>query len=110
MTEYGRVSGVTNGAAASATEPGISTPYDDDNETSVQTTYVGQTAGTYLPAQTISYTYNPSCSTASMATPAGTFSYGYDADGRPNSLTNPFSETSTWTYLDSAGCARFVSG
>jgi len=96
-----RVAAVTDGAAASATGPGIVPAYDDDdNTTSVQTTYIGQTAGTYLPTQTISYTYNPDGSTATMATPAGTFSYGYDGDGRPNTLTNPFSETTNWTYLD----------
>jgi RHS repeat-associated protein len=98
---YGRVSGVTDGAAASPTGPGILPAYDDDDDTtSVQTTYIGQTAGTYLPAQTISYTYNPDGSTATMVSPAGTFTYGYDADGRSNSLTNPFSETTNWTYLD----------
>jgi len=35
-----------------------------------------------------------------MSTPAGNFSYQYDASGRPVSVTNPFSETSTFTYLD----------
>jgi len=33
-----------------------------------------------------------------MTTPAGTFSYSYDTVGRPASMTNPFSETTNWTY------------
>jgi RHS repeat-associated protein len=59
---------------------------------SVSTTYTG------LPAQTISYTYNPDGSRHTMATPAGTFTYGYDGGGRASSLTNPYGETTGWTY------------
>ena len=33
-----------------------------------------------------------------MTTPAGTFDYSYDAAGRPANMTNPFSETTSWTY------------
>lgn len=33
-----------------------------------------------------------------MGTPAGNFTYAYDAAGRPTSLTNPFSETTSWGY------------
>ena len=35
-----------------------------------------------------------------MTTPAGTFSYSYDSAGRPSILTNPFNETTSWTYED----------
>jgi len=33
-----------------------------------------------------------------MTTPASTFDYSYDAAGRPSSITNPFTETTTWSY------------
>jgi hypothetical protein len=33
-----------------------------------------------------------------MTTPAGTFNYYFDAAARPSSMTNPFSETTSWTY------------
>jgi RHS repeat-associated protein len=98
---YGRVTGVTDGAVAAPVGPGIVLAYDDnDNVTGTQTTYVGQTAGTYLPTQTIGYTYNPDGSTASIQSPSGTFTYGYDGNGRSSSLTNPFGETTSWTYQD----------
>ncbi len=98
---YGRLSGVSDGAVAAATGAGIVPSYDDDDDViSVQTTYAGPTSGTYLPAQTLSYTYNNDGSRASMVTPAGAFSYGFDADSRLNSLSNPFSETTSWSYLD----------
>jgi len=48
------------------------------------------------PAQnkTISYTYYPDGSRATMTVPipggTGTFRYQYDAAGRPVALTNPF--------------------
>jgi YD repeat-containing protein len=32
-----------------------------------------------------------------MTTPAGSTLYDYDGDGRMTSLTNPYSETSSWT-------------
>jgi YD repeat-containing protein len=35
-----------------------------------------------------------------MTTPAGTFNYSYDAAGQPSSMTNPFSETTSWAYLN----------
>ena len=35
-----------------------------------------------------------------LISPAGNFNDAYDAVGRLTSLTNPYSETSTWTYLD----------
>lgn len=33
-----------------------------------------------------------------MTTPAGTFNYYFDAGGRPSSMINPFSETTSWSY------------
>src|SRR5438046_10457022 len=33
-----------------------------------------------------------------MTTPAVTFSYSYDVAGRPASMTNPFSEQTSWSY------------
>ena len=35
-----------------------------------------------------------------MSTPAGQFSYLYDAAGQATSLTNPFGETTGWSYRD----------
>ena len=35
-----------------------------------------------------------------MTTPAGTFNYYFDAADRPSSMTNPFSETTSWSYQD----------
>jgi len=36
----------------------------------------------------------------SMITPAGTFTYAYDNNGRPQSVTNPQSQTTSWSYAD----------
>ncbi len=63
-----------------------------DELLSATTTYTG------LSAKTMSYAYYPNGSRQTMTTPAGTFSYSYDAAGRPASMTNPFSETTGWTY------------
>jgi len=63
-----------------------------DELLSVNTTYTG------LSAKTISYAYYPDGSRESMTTPAGTFDYSYDATGRQSTMTNPFSETTTWSY------------
>lgn len=65
-----------------------------DELLSATTTYTG------LSAKTISYAYYPNGSRQTMTTPAGTFSYYYDAAGRPASMSNPFSETTSWTYQD----------
>jgi RHS repeat-associated protein len=65
-----------------------------DELLAVTTTYSG------LAAQTISYQYYPNGSRQSMTTPSGAFSYGYDSAGRPSSVSNPFSETTSWTYED----------
>ena len=59
---------------------------------STTTTYTG------LAAKTISYAYYPNGSRQTMTTPAGNFGYSYDAGGRPSSMTNPFSETTSWGY------------
>jgi YD repeat-containing protein len=63
-----------------------------DELLTASTTYTG------LSAKTISYQYYPNGSRQTMTTPAGTFSYGYDAAGRPSSMTNPFNETTSWSY------------
>ena len=65
-----------------------------DELLSVTTTYTG------LAAKTISYSYYPDGSRQTMTTPAGAFNYYFDAAGRPSSMTNPFSETTSWTYQD----------
>jgi len=84
---YGRRSGMTDGTGSQSYTYG-----NLDEMLSATTTYTG------LSAQAISYSYHPNGSRASMTTPAGTFSYSYDAAGRPASLTNPFSETTSWNY------------
>ncbi len=87
--QYGRRASMTDGVGSQAYA------YDDNNDLlSNTTTYTG------LPAQAISYGYYPSGSRQSMNTPAGGFSYSYDAVGRMTGLTNPFSITSSWQYLD----------
>jgi RHS repeat-associated protein len=63
-----------------------------DELLSVTTTYTG------LSAKTISYTYYPDGNRETMTTPAGTFNYSFDAVGRAASMTNPFSETTSWIY------------
>jgi RHS repeat-associated protein len=65
-----------------------------DEVLSVTTTYSG------LAAKTIAYLYYPDGSRQTITTPAGTFSYYFDAAGRPSSMTNPFSETTSWSYQD----------
>ena len=84
---YGRQSGMTDSTGSQSYSYG-----NLDELLSVATTYTG------LSAKTISYTYYPDGSRESMTTPAGTFSYNYDAAGRPTSVTNPFSETTSWSY------------
>jgi RHS repeat-associated protein len=85
------------GRRTSATDSTGSHSYSYGNTDELQsatTTYTG------LTAQTISYAYNANGSRQSMTTPAGTFSYSYDAAGRGSSITNPFAETSSWTYFN----------
>jgi YD repeat-containing protein len=45
----------------------------------------------------VAYTYNADGSKATAAEPSGTFGYGYDVAGRPTSVTNPFSKTTSWS-------------
>jgi RHS repeat-associated protein len=86
---YGRRSGMTDSTG------GQSYSYGNlDEVMSVATTYTG------LPTKTVSYNYYPDGSRQSMTTPAGIFEYGYDAAGRPASMENPFSETTSWSYQD----------
>ena len=86
---YGRRSGKTDITGSQSYSYG-----DLDQLLSVSTTYTG------LAAKTISYSYYDNGSRAGMTTPVGSFSYSYDAAGRPVSLTNPFSETTSWAYLN----------
>jgi RHS repeat-associated protein len=84
---YGRRSGMTDSTGSHSYSYG-----NLDELLSLTTTYTG------LAAKSISYAYYPDGSRQTMTTPAGTFSYSYDAAGRPASMTNPFSETTTWSY------------
>lgn len=84
---YGRRSGMTDSTGSHSYSYG-----NLDELLSVTTTYTG------LSAMSISYSYYLDGSRESMTTPAGTFDYSYDAAGRPASATNPFSETTSWTY------------
>jgi len=96
---FGRTGGASDGEGTTLYA------YDDNGAvTGVQTTYTGQ------PSQTLSYGYYPDGSRHSMSTPAGGFSYGYDADGRLNALTNPYNETSQWSYLDNGWVSGQQSG
>lgn len=86
---YGRRSSSSDGTGTE------DTTYDDlDNTTSVTTTYTG------LPARQISYSYYPGGSVRTILTPAGNFAYSYDGIGRTISLTNPYNEATSWSYLD----------
>jgi RHS repeat-associated protein len=84
---YGRRSSMTDATGSQ------SYTYGNLNElVSITTTYTG------LAGKTISYGYYPDGSQQTTTTPAGTFSYYYDAAGRPSSMTNAFSETTSWSY------------
>ena len=85
---YGRRSTMSDGAENN------SYVYDDlDFTTSTTTSFVGGPQN-----QAVGYTYYPSGDCQTMTTPAGAFSYSGDAAGRMNGLTNPYGETSRWTY------------
>jgi RHS repeat-associated protein len=84
---YGRRSGMTDSTGSQTYTYG-----NLDELLSTVTTYTG------LAAKTVSYSYYPNGSRESMTTPAGTFTYGYDEVGRAASATNPFSETTSWSY------------
>lgn len=86
---YGRRSGMTDSTGTHGYSYG-----NLDELLSATTTYIG------LTAKTISYSYYLNGSRESMTTPPGTFNYSYDAAGRPTSMTNPFSETTSWSYLN----------
>ena len=78
--------------------------YDDlDTQTEIDTTYTAAN-GSPLPTVALTYGFNPDGSRQSMSVQTSTtsydFTYGYDAAGRPQSLTNPFSETTQWSYLN----------
>jgi RHS repeat-associated protein len=84
---YGRRASMTDGTGSQSYSYGSL-----DELLSASATYTG------LAAKTISYQYYPNGSRQTMTTPAGTFSYSYDAAGRPSSMTNPYSETTSWSY------------
>ena len=65
---------------------------------------------TGLPAKTLTYSYYPDGSRATLATPAGNFSYTYDAAGRNTSLVNPYAETTTWSYLGNGWMSQQTLG
>jgi len=86
---YSRLDTMSDGTGSTAYN------FDDDNDlTSTQVTYTG------LSAQTISYTFYPDGSRETMSTPAGSFTYSYDGNQRLGQLTNPYSESFNWSYLD----------
>ncbi len=77
--------------------------YDDlDEQIEIDTTYTAAN-GSALPTIALTYGFNPDGSLQSMSLQTNTtsydFTYGYDGVGRPQSLTNPFSETTQWSYL-----------
>jgi RHS repeat-associated protein len=84
---FGRRSGMTDSTGSHSYTYG-----NLDERLSATTTHTG------LAAKSISYSYYLDGSRESMTTPAGTFNYSYDAAGRPASMTNPFSETTSWSY------------
>jgi len=84
---FGRRSGMTDGTGSHSYSYG-----NLDELLSATTTY------TSLAAQAFSYSYYLNGSRASMTTPAGTFNYNYDAAGRPTTFTNPFNQTTSWSY------------
>ena len=86
---FGRRSSMTDSTGSQSYSHG-----NLDELLSATTTYTG------LSAKTISDHYYPDDSRQTMTTPAGNFSYSYDAGGRPVSMTNPFSETTSWSYED----------
>jgi RHS repeat-associated protein len=86
---YGRPAGVTDGQGTETYA------YDDrDMLTSKVVTYTG------LPAMTIGRAYYPDGSEQTVSTPAGDFSFLYDGAGRLISQTNPYAETTQYSYLN----------
>jgi YD repeat-containing protein len=68
--------------------------YDDnDGITSTTTQY-----SAWSSAKTVSYAYFADGLRSGMTLPSGSYSYLYDADRRPQSLTDPFGNVTSWTY------------
>ena len=87
---YGLLTGIADGVSSR------SYSYDDlDEVTASSVSYTGgpQNLG-------VSYSFYPSGDVSGMTTPGGSFSYTYDADERLQTLTNPYNETSSWSYYD----------
>ena len=96
---YGRKSTLSDGVGSRTVV------FDDkDSPLSIVTTF------TSLPGKTISYSYYPDGSIQTLGTPAGNFNYAFDAVGQVISLTNPFSENFSWTYLDNGWLATQQCG
>jgi RHS repeat-associated protein len=100
---FGRMASINNGITQNLygyTSGGTAYPGydDDDNLLNVQTGFYA--SGSIAFSKNISYGYNGDGSKATTITPSGTFSYYYDAVGRPTSETNPFGETTSWSYLN----------
>jgi len=84
---YGRRSQMTDGTG------GQTYAYDDgDALTQKNVTWTG------FAAKAVTYGFYPNGSRQSMTADGQAFSYGYDAIGRLTALTNPFGESSAWTY------------
>jgi RHS repeat-associated protein len=86
---YGRLSTRQDGTGTRTYTYG-----DLDQILSVTTAYTG------LSSQALTYGYYADGSRASLSTPAGGFSYQYNAAGQPTTLSNPLSESTSWTYLN----------
>jgi RHS repeat-associated protein len=78
--------------------------YDDlDTQVEIDTTY-NDASGHPLPTVSLIYGFNSDGSRHSMnvetAATNYSFTYEYDATGRQQLLTNPFGETTQWSYLN----------
>jgi YD repeat-containing protein len=101
--DYGRTSTVDNGVTRTTYGPGSSHGYDDDdNVMNVQTGYYG--SGSILFNASVGYAYYANGSRETMTVPSGTFTYDYDIASRPQSLTNPFGETTSRRPILPAVC------
>jgi RHS repeat-associated protein len=104
---FGRISSISNSVEASTYGKTGTPGYDDDGDILNITESFFNSAGTaVVAAGTLSYGYFPNGSRSSLSVLANgggsseSFSYQYDADDRPSSLTNPFGETTTWSYYN----------
>ncbi|MBC8137564.1 MAG: RHS repeat-associated core domain-containing protein [Fibrella sp.] len=86
---YGRLGSTTD-------QQGTETYAYDDRDAITQkvVTYAG------LPGKTIGKAYHADGSIQTVSTPAGSFGFAYDGAGRMVSQTNPFGETTGYTYLN----------